>query len=186
MNWAAAAAAATLSIAAPCQSDPATSLNKPQLLLKSVESRATGFSIEAWSDNADGTYLIGEAVGLFVRGSADAYYTVLAIGPTGEVLQLYPGAGESPDIVRAGEVLALPRGGTGPTIRAVPPTGTELIKIIGSKSPLVLPSGFGEGSVAADLAAASLQAELLRLADEAVSVTDIELKTVAERACAGR
>lgn len=186
MNWAAAAAAATLSIAAPCQSDPATSLNKPQLLLKSVEGRGTDFRVEAWSDSADGTYLIGDTVGLFLRGSADAYYTVLAIGPEGDVLRLYPSEGEAPDLVRAGEVLALPRGGAGPTIRAVHPVGTELLKIVGSKSPLALPQAFDEGSVPADFAAASLQAELLRLADEPLSVTDIELKTVAERACADR
>ena len=186
MNWAAAAAAATLSIAAPCQSDTETPLNKPQLLLKSVESRGTGFRVEAWSDSADGTYLIGEAVGLFLRGSADAYYTVLAIGPQGDVLRLYPSAGETPDLVRAGEVLALPRDGTGPTIRAVHPVGTELLKIVGSTSPLALPPAFGDGSVPADFAAASLQAELLRLTSEAVSVTDIELRTVAGRACADR
>ena len=186
MNWAAAAAAATLSIAAPCQSEPGAALNKPQLLLKSVEGRGVGFSIEAWSDSADGTYLVGETVGLFVRGSADAYYTVLAIGPQGNVLRLYPGDGEVPGLVRAGEVLSLPQGGTGPTIRAVHPSGIELLKIVGSQSPLVLPEVFDEGYVPADLAAASLQAELLRLTDEAVSVTDIELRTIAGRACGDR
>jgi hypothetical protein len=186
MNWAAAAAAATLSIAAPCQTDPQGALNKPQLLLKSVETRTSGFSIEAWSDSADGTYLVGEAVGLFVRGSADAYYTVLAIGPRGDVLRLYPNDGEVPGLVRAGQVLALPQTGTGQTIRAVHPSGVELLKIVGTQSPLILPEVFGEGSVPADVAAASLQAELLRLTEEAVSVTDIELRTIAERACEAR
>jgi hypothetical protein len=186
MNWAAAAAAATLSIAAPCQSDLEPVLNKPQLLLKSVDSRETGFSIEAWSDSVDGTYRVGEAVGLFVRGSADAYYTVLAIGPQGGVLRLYPDAGAAPDLVRAGQVLTLPQGGIGQTIRAVHPSGVELLKIVGTQSPLMLPEVFGEGSVPADVAAASLQAELLRLTDQAVSVTDIELRTIAGRACGDR
>ena len=186
MNWAAAAAAATLSIAAPCPSDAELPLNKPQLLLKSVESRDTGFSIEAWSDSTDGTYLIGEAVGLFVRGSADAYYTVLAIGPRGEVQRLHPAAGERSELLQAGEVLALPPDGTGPIIRVVHPVGTELIKIVGSKSPLALPPEFGEGPVPADFAAAILQTELLRLSDEAVSVVDIELRTLTERVCKDR
>lgn len=183
MNWAAAAAAASLSIAAPCHTDPDPILNKPQLLLKSVESHGANFAVEAWADRPDSTYLIGDTIGLFVKGSADAYYTVLAIGPQGDVLRLYPGEGETPYLLRAGEVLSVQRAGTGPTIRAVHPVGTELIKIVGSTTPLALPTVFDVGAVPADLAVASLQAELLRLANEAVGIVDIALRSVAERAC---
>ena len=42
------------------------------------------------SDRADWTYGIGETVGLLLTTNEDAYVTVLDIGPTGRVTQLFP------------------------------------------------------------------------------------------------
>jgi hypothetical protein len=42
------------------------------------------------ADRADWTYVVGETVGLLLTTNEDAYVTVLDIGPTGRVTQLFP------------------------------------------------------------------------------------------------
>lgn len=182
MNWAAAAAVASLSMVSPGfgAPPPELALNKAQLLLQAVAPQpAAGFLVEAWADSPDGAYSIGEAVRLFIRGSRDAYYTVLTVGPSGDVLQLYPPADEVPLLVRAGEVLSIPGQDNLVSIRAAYPAGRELIRIVGSLAPLsILPGARG----AADLAAAELQAAMLRLPD-GLAMTDIYLTTIADAPC---
>ena len=183
MNWAAAAAVASLSMATPCLAasplEPA--LNKSQLLLQSVApAQQAGFIVEVWADSPDGTYSVGQEVRLFLRGGRDAYYTVLAVGPEGDVLQLYPPPDDPPMLVRAGEILTIPGHDDGRNIRAAYPAGRELIRIVGSTSPItVLPGG---GSRAAADVAATLQAEILRLPD-GLAIADLQLSTIADAPC---
>lgn len=183
MNWAAAAAVASLSMATPCLAAPPLelALNKSQLLLQSVSPASQArFIIEAWADSPDGVYSVGQEVRLFLRGSRDAYYTVLAVGPEGDVLQLYPAPYGPPLLVRSGEVLTVPGHGDARNIRAAYPAGRELVRIVGSTSPIsVLPDG---SRAAADVVAARLQAEILRLPD-GLAIFDLQLSTIADAPC---
>src|ERR1700730_18396990 len=49
-------------------------------------------SLRVWLrlDRADATYAIGESVRLLVTSNEECYVTVLDIGPTGRVTQLFP------------------------------------------------------------------------------------------------
>ena len=184
MNWAAAAAVASLSMATPCLAAPPfePALNKSQLLLQSVvPAPQAGFIVEAWADSSDRIYSVGQEVRLFLRGSRDAYYTVLTVGPEGDVLQLYPTPHDPPMVVRAGDILTIPGHDDGRNIRAAYPVGRELIRIVGSTSPItILPSGVSRA--AADVAATQLQAEILRLPD-GLAVFDLQLSTIADAPC---
>jgi hypothetical protein len=184
MNWAAAAAVASLSMVVPCLAGPSgPALNKSQLLLQSVAPKPQAdFTVEAWANRPDGTYSIGQEVQLFLRGSRDAYYTVLAVGPEGDVVQLYPAPLDSPQLLRAGDVLTIPGQNDARTIRAAYPAGRELVRIIGSTSPLTLLPSSADGRVSVDIAAALLQNEIIRLSD-GLAIFDLQLNTIADAPC---
>jgi hypothetical protein len=184
MNWAAAAAIASLSMATHCLGAPPLemALNKSQLLLQSVApAPAAGFIVEAWADSPDGAYSVGQEVRLFLRGSRDAYYTVLAVGPEGDVLQLYPAPHDPPILVRAGDILTIPGHDDVRNIRAAYPAGRELVRIVGSTSPITVLPG-GSPRAAADVAATQLQAEILRLPN-GLAIVDLQLSTIADAPC---
>ena len=95
-------------------------------------------NVVAWVDHADNTYAIGEAVGLFVRASKDAYLTVLNVGPSGNTTMLFPNAFQKDARVRANQVVRIPAPGAGTSITVSGPVGRELIKVIASTSPAPL------------------------------------------------
>ena len=49
-------------------------------------------STTVFADRADATYAVGETVKLTLNAAQDSYVTVLDIGPTGRVTQLFPNA----------------------------------------------------------------------------------------------
>jgi hypothetical protein len=90
------------------------------------------------ADHTDNTYAIGESVHLRVTVNEDAYVTVLDIGPSGHVIQLFPTASQPDNHLAANRPVDILGGATGPRIKVTPPTGTELIKVISSSKPIKL------------------------------------------------
>jgi hypothetical protein len=90
------------------------------------------------ADHADDTYAIGESVHLRVSVNQDAYVTVLDIGPSGHVIQLFPTPSQPDNHLVANRPVDILGGTTGPRIKVTPPTGTELIKVISSTKPIKL------------------------------------------------
>jgi hypothetical protein len=84
--------------------------------------------LEAWFDNADATYALGQALRLFVRPSEDGYLSAFAIGPTGDVTQLYPNAFHPGNYVRAGEAIEVP--GFGARAFVSGPVGIERVRLV--------------------------------------------------------
>ena len=84
--------------------------------------------LEAWFDNADATYASGQALRLFVRPSEDGYLSAFAIGPTGDVTQLYPNAFHPRNYVRAGEAIEVP--GSGARAFVSGPVGIERVRLV--------------------------------------------------------
>jgi hypothetical protein len=84
--------------------------------------------LDAWFDNADATYALGQALRLFVRPSEDGYLSAFAIGPTGDVTQLYPNAFHPGNYVRAGEAIEVPGSGAGAFVSG--PVGLERIRLV--------------------------------------------------------
>jgi hypothetical protein len=87
-------------------------------------------------DRADATYAVGESVRLGVKVSEDAFVTVVNIGASGRVTQLFPNAYQPDNRVRAGETLEIPSPGSGAKITVGGQTGAELIKVIATSKPV--------------------------------------------------
>lgn len=91
--------------------------------------------VSAWVDQPDNTYRIGEQVQLFVRSNRDAYITVLNVGTSGKVHQLFPNRYQPQNFVKAGTNLSIPASTMPYQLQVSGPTGEELIKVIASTSP---------------------------------------------------
>ena len=87
------------------------------------------------ADRADATYAIGETIRMTLNASQDSYVTVLDIGPTGKVTQLFPNAYQTDNKLRAGQPVEIAGPNTGARITVGQPTGAELIKVITSNKP---------------------------------------------------
>lgn len=99
-------------------------------------------SVMTLLDRADATYAVGETVRLAVKTNEDAYVTVLGIGASGKVTQLFPNAVQTDAKVKAGETVEIPSAASGAQIKVSGPVGGELIKVIATSKPLtVIPDG---------------------------------------------
>jgi Domain of unknown function (DUF4384) len=104
-------------------------------------------STTVFADRADATYAVGETVKLTLNAAQESYVTVLDIGPTGKVTQLFPNAYQADNKVRAGQPVEIAGASTGARITVGQPTGTELIKVITSNKPIaVIPEGQLQGA----------------------------------------
>lgn len=89
-------------------------------------------------DRADATYAVGETVRLAVKTNEDAYVTVLNIGASGKVTQLFPNATQTDNHVKAGETVEIPSAASGAHIKVSGPVGGELIKVIATSKPVTV------------------------------------------------
>jgi hypothetical protein len=97
-------------------------------------SPTSALTAEAWFDRANATYALGEAVQLFVRTNEDAYVTVLSIGPTGNVAQLFPNAFHPNNLVQAHQPIGIPGHGAQAVVTGA--VGPEMVKIIVTTRPV--------------------------------------------------
>jgi hypothetical protein len=83
------------------------------------------------ANRPDWTYGIGENVGLLLTTNEDAYVTVLDIGPTGRVTQLFPNPYQPDNHVLANSPVEI-GGASGARVTITGTVGAELIKVIAS------------------------------------------------------
>jgi hypothetical protein len=86
------------------------------------------------ANRPDWTYAIGETVGLLLTTNEDAYVTVLDIGPTGRVTQLFPNPYQPDNHVLANSPVEI-GGASGARVTVTGTVGAELIKVIASTRP---------------------------------------------------
>jgi hypothetical protein len=94
--------------------------------------------IDAWVDNPDLTYRIGQRLKIFVRPRESSYITVLNVGTSGRVSVIFPNYYQRDMRVRGGQTVRIPGEAANWNIDVQGPAGVELIKIIASKEPLRL------------------------------------------------
>jgi hypothetical protein len=103
--------------------------------------------VSAWVDHQNPTYALGEAVRIFVQTNEDAYVTVLNVGPSGHVTQLFPNAFQLNNRIAANHPVEVPSLKSGAHINVSGPLGAELIKVFASSEPIkVIPEAQLEGS----------------------------------------
>ena len=94
--------------------------------------------VDAWVDNNELTYGIGETLRISVRPREEAYLTVLNVGSSGRTAVLFPNHFQRETLVRAGQIVRIPDHDAGWKIDVAGPAGVEVIKVIASKQPLKL------------------------------------------------
>ena len=92
--------------------------------------------ISTWVDRHDLTYARGDAVRIFVKTNEDAYVTIINVGPSGNVTQLFPNAFQQSNRVAANRALEVPSANGGSRINVRGPVGAELIKVFVSSEPI--------------------------------------------------
>ena len=100
-------------------------------------------------DRPGATYALGDTVRLWASVNESAYVTVLDIGPTGNVKQLFPNTLQTDNHLQAGQVVEIAGPGSGVRLTVGGPVGAELIKIVASTEPTpIVPPGAlkGEGT----------------------------------------
>jgi hypothetical protein len=97
-----------------------------------------GVSVDAWVDNPDRVYAVGQRLKVFVRPKETSYITVLNVGSSGRVAVVFPNFYQRDMRVRAGQIVRIPAEGANWHIDVAGPPGVEVIKIIASREPLRL------------------------------------------------
>jgi hypothetical protein len=97
-----------------------------------------GVSVDAWVDNPDRVYAVGQRLKVFVRPKETSYITVLNVGSSGRVAVIFPNFYQREMRVRAGQIVRIPAEGSNWHIDVAGPPGVEVIKIIASREPLRL------------------------------------------------
>lgn len=153
--------------------------------------RPGSIQVSVTADRQDATYAIGETVHLTMAVNEDAYVTVLDVGPTGQVVQLFPNQFQTDNRVHAGRPVEIAGAGSGAKITVGGPVGAELIKVIASSKPVSVVTeaqlqGRGvfrsvEGGAATVLKDLQVAADEAGQSDNKISLANFTLRTVGSR-----
>ncbi|HEX6000872.1 MAG TPA: DUF4384 domain-containing protein [Hyphomicrobiaceae bacterium] len=94
--------------------------------------------VDAWVDNPEGIYRVGQQLKVFVRPRETSYITALNVGTSGKVAVIFPNYYQRDARVRAGQTVAIPAERSGWHINVAGPAGVEVIKVIASRERLNL------------------------------------------------
>lgn len=151
----------------------------------------SSLQIQVTADRADATYAVGETVRLTVSTSEDAYVTVLDVGPTGQVVQLFPNMYQTDNHLVANRPVEIAPAGSGARVTVNGAVGAELIKVIASSKPVAVVSesqlqGRGafrsvEGGASALLRDLQVVADQAAQGDTKVTLGNFTLRTVGSR-----
>lgn len=125
--------AGVLSSAAPLKRD----LSVVQKPVQSLAPDSDAIPLTATLDRIDGRYGVGQSVTLRIVVAEDSYVNVINVNPSGVATILYPNAEAPGRLIKAGELLILPRPDERWEIRTELP-GRELVKVIATTSNLPL------------------------------------------------
>jgi Domain of unknown function (DUF4384) len=140
------------------------------------------------ANRPDWTYGIGETVGLLLTTNEDAYVTVLDIGPTGRVTQIFPNSYQPDNHVLANSPVEI-GGASGARVTVTGTVGAELIKVIASSRPVAMISQSRrhgafltvDGGVPRVLRDLQVVADQAAQSDTQIAVMNLPLWTVADR-----
>jgi uncharacterized protein DUF4384 len=106
--------------------------------------------VEAWVDNPDLVYRVGQQLKVYVRPRQTSYITVLNIGSSGKVAVIFPNFYQQNAKVHAGQTIAIPAETAAWSIDVAGPPGVEIIKIIATRERLDLAELRRLGEASAD------------------------------------
>ncbi|BBO83083.1 hypothetical protein DSCO28_36490 [Desulfosarcina ovata subsp. sediminis] len=107
--------------------------NKIFSTYKKVEKNKD-FEIQLWSDKK--SYRVGDSIAFYFKTDRDCYLTLINIGKTGNITQLFPNKIHPDNSVKAGVQYRIPGPNYGFEFIVEPPGGTERIYALASTSPI--------------------------------------------------
>lgn len=161
-------------------------VQRPMANVKPARPAVSGLSVRAWVDHEDSRYQMGDKLVLKIQTNRDAYVSVLDVGTTGKVSQIYPNDYQPEQLVKAGVVVSIPPVGANYDFRVGGATGTELIKVFASEvsTPLIHDSqlrqegAFSVVEQGAEMLAKDLSVELKRTHDGKAAVYEKVIRVV--------
>ena len=96
------------------------------------------FGVEAWVDNPDLVYRVGQRLKVYVRPKHTSYITVLNVGSSGRVSVIFPNYFQRELKVHGGQTVAIPAGSADWQIDVAGPPGVEVIEVIATSQKLNL------------------------------------------------
>jgi hypothetical protein len=96
------------------------------------------FAVEAWVNNPDLIYRVGQQLKVYVRPKRTSYITVLNVGSSGKVSVIFPNYFQRETKVHAGDTVAIPASSADWQIDIVGPPGVEFIQVIATREKLNL------------------------------------------------
>ncbi|MFZ1101766.1 MAG: DUF4384 domain-containing protein [Hyphomicrobiaceae bacterium] len=96
------------------------------------------FVVEAWVDNPDLVYRVGQHLKVYVRPKHTSYITVLNVGSSGRVSVIFPNYFQRESKVHGGQTVAIPAGSADWRIDVAGPPGVEVIQVIATRQKLNL------------------------------------------------
>ena len=97
---------------------------------------ASSLQVQAWIDRPNGRYALGDPLQLWIQANQPAYVTVLNVGTTGRVTQLFPNTYHTNNYIQANQTLHIPGPNAPYNFSMGGPPGTELIKVVASSQPV--------------------------------------------------
>lgn len=128
-------AAAIVATPAGAQQSSTRDLTIEQKQLADFTVPTSDLKVTAWVDKQNDTYRPGDSLQLYVKTNRDAYITVIDIGTSGKVHQIFPNQHATDNRVLAHQVLQIPGPDAPYRIRVGGPAGHELIKVIATTRP---------------------------------------------------
>lgn len=130
--------------------------------------------VEVWSDKVE--YRIGEKMRMYVKANQDCYLTLVDVGTSGQTTVIFPNHYNPSNAIKGGVTNVLPPESAGFEFEVGGPAGTERVRAIASKEPVV------------DLkdVVGSLSSERPFAAVEAPGVLTRDIHAVGKKAAKGR
>jgi hypothetical protein len=110
---------------------------KPMYQIGSGQSGGE-FSVEAWVDNPDLIYRIGQQLKVHVRPKHTAYITVFNVGSSGRTSVIFPNYYQQNSRVYAGQTVTIPADSARWKIDVAGPPGVDFIQVVATREKLDL------------------------------------------------
>lgn len=110
-------------------------VHRPIAAVQPPAPATNGLKVSAWVNRSNNTYRAGDELQLYVRSNKDVYITVIDVGTSGKVHQVFPNAYERSHLIKAHINTPIPGKKTPYFFKVAGPVGNQLLKIIASESP---------------------------------------------------
>lgn len=100
-----------------------------------AHNSAARLPVTIWVNDRSNTYRIGDTITIYAKAQRDGYLTILDIGTSGTIRQLYPNRFQSNNYIRKGDIIQIPGKNAEFLYRINGPAGRELLKAFVTDSP---------------------------------------------------